>query len=78
MDNAHIEANEVLVDCRSVWKIFGNRAAAAIEAVEKRGLSKTDVLKEFNCVVGVSGADLQVRRGESTAFVTISGLTDKG
>ena len=73
MDNAHIEANEVLVDCRSVWKIFGNRAAAAIEAVEKRGLSKTDVLKEFNCVVGVSGADLQVRRGEIFCIMGLSG-----
>ena len=40
MDNTHNQANEVLVDCRSVWKIFGTRAAAAIEAVEKRGLSK--------------------------------------
>ena len=29
-------------------------------------------------VEALQGVSLQVRRGESTAFVTISGLTDKG
>ena len=73
MDNTHNQANEVLVDCRSVWKIFGGRAAAAIEAVEKRGLSKTEILKEFNCVVGVSDANIQVRRGEIFCIMGLSG-----
>ena len=66
-------ANEVLVDCRSVWKIFGTRAAAAIDAVEKRGLSKKQILQEFNCVVGVSDANLQVRRGEIFCIMGLSG-----
>ena len=67
------DASEVLVDCRSVWKIFGNRSAAAIEAVEKRGLSKKEVLQEFNCVVGVSDANLQVHRGEIFCIMGLSG-----
>jgi len=73
MDNTHNQANEVLVDCRSVWKIFGSRAAAAIEAVEKRGLTKKEILKEFNCVVGVSDASLQVCRGEIFCIMGLSG-----
>lgn len=72
-NTAQTDANEILVDCRSVWKIFGHRAADAIEAVEKRGLSKKDVLKEFNCVVGVSDANLQVRRGEIFCIMGLSG-----
>ncbi len=73
MNIAHKDVSEILVDCRSVWKIFGTRAAAAIEAVETRGLSKKDILKEFNCVVGVSDANLQVRRGEIFCIMGLSG-----
>ncbi len=73
MNTTHNDANEVLVDCRSVWKIFGSRAKAAIEAVRQRGLSKTQVLQEFNCVVGVSDASLQVRRGEIFCIMGLSG-----
>ncbi|WP_338279449.1 quaternary amine ABC transporter ATP-binding protein [Sinorhizobium sp. KGO-5] len=73
MNNAQNDANEVLVDCQSVWKIFGSRASAAIEAVEKRGLSKKEVLQEFNCVVGVADANLQVRRGEIFCVMGLSG-----
>ena len=65
MDNA----SEVLVDCQNVWKIFGARANAAVKAVSERGLSKKQVLQEFNCVVGVSDAHLQVRRGDHRAPV---------
>lgn len=67
------EADEVLVDCRSVWKVFGDRAPAAIEAITQRGLSKKQILQEFNCVVGVSDASLQVRRGEIFCIMGLSG-----
>jgi glycine betaine/proline transport system ATP-binding protein len=68
-----LDANEVLVDCQNVWKIFGARAPAAIKAVAERGLSKKQVLQEFNCVVGVSDASLQVRRGEIFCVMGLSG-----
>ncbi|WP_348272176.1 ATP-binding cassette domain-containing protein [Ensifer sp. LC54] len=66
-------ANEVLVDCQNVWKIFGARAPAAIRAVEERGLSKKQILEEFDCVVGVANANLQVRRGEIFCIMGLSG-----
>ncbi|MBB4570923.1 quaternary amine ABC transporter ATP-binding protein [Rhizobium leucaenae] len=66
-------ANEILVDCRNVWKIFGARAPAAVKAVSERGLSKKQVLDEFNCVVGVADASLQVRRGEIFCIMGLSG-----
>lgn len=64
---------DVLLDCRSVWKIFGGRAPAAARAVKERGLGKTEVLKEFGCVVGVSDATLEVRRGEIFCVMGLSG-----
>jgi glycine betaine/proline transport system ATP-binding protein len=66
-------ADEVLVDCRNLWKIFGGKASAAMNAIERRGLTKTQVLQEFECVVGVSDASLQVRRGEIFCIMGLSG-----
>ncbi|MCZ4431437.1 glycine betaine/L-proline ABC transporter ATP-binding protein [Agrobacterium sp. SOY23] len=67
------EPNEVLVDCQNVWKIFGARAQAAVKAVSERGLSKKQILEDFDCVVGVSDASLQVRRGEIFCIMGLSG-----
>ena len=66
-------ADEILVDCQNVWKIFGDRSVAAMDAIEKRRLTKTQVLQEFECVVGVSDASLQVRRGEIFCIMGLSG-----
>jgi len=73
MINATKDAGEVLVECRNVWKIFGGRAAQAVKAVEERGLSKRQILQDFDCVVGVSDANLQVRRGEIFCIMGLSG-----
>lgn len=64
---------DILLDCRSVWKIFGPRAPVALQAVRERGLGKTEVLKEFGCVVGVSDATFEVRRGEIFCIMGLSG-----
>lgn len=67
------DASDVLIDCQSLWKIFGTRAKAAVEAVKEKGLSKKQILTDFNCVVGVSDASLQVRRGEIFCIMGLSG-----
>jgi glycine betaine/proline transport system ATP-binding protein len=66
-------ADDVLLDCRSAWKIFGDKASAAMKAVVERGLGKREVLQEFNCVVGVSEATIEVRRGEIFCIMGLSG-----
>lgn len=73
MKTAMNDSNEVLIDCQNVWKIFGARAPAAIQAVADRGLSKKQILQDFNCVVGVSDASLHVRRGEIFCIMGLSG-----
>ncbi len=73
MSTAISDTSEVLVECRNVWKIFGARATAAVKAVSERGLSKRQVLQDFDCVVGVSDASLKVHRGEIFCIMGLSG-----
>ena len=68
-----MESNEILIDCQSVWKVFGERSAEAIRSIAERGLTKREILKQYNCVVGVSDATLQVRRGEIFCIMGLSG-----
>ncbi|MFC3568822.1 quaternary amine ABC transporter ATP-binding protein [Paracoccus simplex] len=67
------DTSDVLIDCQSVWKVFGDRNAEAIRAITERGLTKKDILQYYNCVVGVSDATLQVRRGEIFCIMGLSG-----
>ncbi|MDP5307563.1 quaternary amine ABC transporter ATP-binding protein [Paracoccus spongiarum] len=66
-------STEVLIDCRNLWKVFGDRSKEAIASITQRGLSKTQILQEFNCVVGVSDASLKVHRGEIFCIMGLSG-----
>lgn len=67
------DTTEALIDCQSLWKIFGDRAEDAIRAVSQQGATKAEVLRQFNCVVGVQSAELQVRRGEIFCIMGLSG-----
>lgn len=73
MASATNDTSEVLIDCQSLWKVFGDKSAQAMQAIASRGLSKTEVLREFDCVVGVSNANLQVRKGEIFCVMGLSG-----
>ncbi|MHC5307459.1 quaternary amine ABC transporter ATP-binding protein [Bartonella sp. LJL80] len=68
-----IVSDEILIDCQSVWKIFGHHVERAVDAVTQQGLNKTQILNDYNCVVGVSNADLQVKRGEIFCIMGLSG-----
>ena len=56
--------DDTVVEISNVWKIFGSKADEALQAVQSRGLSKAEVLSEFNAVVGVADVSLSVKRGE--------------
>ena len=73
MNTQNPEIHDVLIDCQSVWKVFGAKAPQALKAISDRGLSKTQVLHEFECVVGVSDVSLQVRKGEIFCIMGLSG-----
>jgi len=65
--------SEDVVVLEKVWKIFGDRADEAMQAVEARGLSKPEVLEEFSCVVGIADCSFNVKRGEIFCVMGLSG-----
>lgn len=56
-----------------VWKVFGDRADLALTAIQERGLSKEEVLREFGCVVGIADVSFSVPRGEIFCVMGLSG-----
>ncbi len=61
------------IDLSGVWKIFGERAAEALVDIRANGVSKTQVLEKYNCVVGVADASISVRQGEIFCVMGLSG-----
>ena len=65
--------SEDVITLSNVWKIFGDRAMEAMQAIESRGLSKPEVLEEFACVVGIADCSFTVNRGEIFCVMGLSG-----
>ena len=65
--------NEEVIKLENVWKIFGDRADEAMQAVKERGISKPEVLSEFGCVVGIADCSFSVPRGEIFCVMGLSG-----
>jgi len=66
-------ADEHVIELEGVWKIFGERAEEAMQAVETEGLSKPEVLEKFGCVVGIADCSFTVPRGEIFCVMGLSG-----
>jgi len=61
------------IECRNVWKIFGDRADEALEAVKTRGLTKEQIHQEYDCVVAVADATFDAKEGEIFCIMGLSG-----
>ena len=64
---------DTVIEISNIWKIFGKNPQAALDAIRARGLSKAEVLSEFNAVVGVADVSLSVKRGEIFCIMGLSG-----
>ncbi len=62
-----------MIEVSGVWKIFGDRAEEAMAAITSEGLGKAEVLKRFDCVVGVADATFEVSEGEIFCVMGLSG-----
>ncbi len=67
------EESEGVVVTKGVWKIFGEQATAAMEAVRQEQLSKAEVLERYQAVVGVKDVSISVGRGEIFCIMGLSG-----
>ena len=61
----------VKLECRSVWKLFGNRGPAVFRATG--GKPSDDVLAAEHLVAGVRDVTLRVHEGESFVIMGLSG-----
>ena len=66
-------SNDTVIEISNVWKIFGEKPEQALKAIHERGLTKSEVLAEFNSVVGVADVSLSVKRGEIFCIMGLSG-----
>ena len=65
--------NDTMIQVNNVWKIFGVNAAEAMQAVTEEGLSKAEILEQYNAVVGVANVSFDVKRGEIFCVMGLSG-----
>lgn len=65
--------SDIVIEIADVWKIFGDNADEAFKAIKAEGLSKAQVLEQYNCVVGVADVSLDVGRGEIFCVMGLSG-----
>ena len=63
----------VPIECRKLWKIYGERDKEALEAIQREGIGKEEVLSRFGCAVGVVDASFSVNEGEIFCIMGLSG-----
>lgn len=61
------------IECRGLWKIFGTRAAEALDSARNSGAGKDELIDRFGCVVGVADANFAVQPGEIFCIMGLSG-----
>ena len=61
------------IKIENVWKIFGNTSTEALDAIQNKGISKTEALEEYNSVIGVSNVSFDVKQGEIFCVMGLSG-----
>jgi len=62
-----------VIECRHVWKVFGERSAEAVAAAKTGTHDKDRVLEEFACVLAVADINFQVFEGEVFCIMGFSG-----
>ncbi len=61
------------IECKNLWKIYGEKDQEALRAIREEGLTKADVLERYNCAVGVVDASFSVDEGEIFCVMGLSG-----
>lgn len=62
-----------VVECRDVWKIFGDPGPEALAAARSGRYDKETLLKQYGCVTAVTGATFSVAEGETFCIIGLSG-----
>ncbi|MGE4248875.1 MAG: glycine betaine/L-proline ABC transporter ATP-binding protein [Parvibaculaceae bacterium] len=73
MEHTSDKQSPMPVECRGLWKVYGRRADAAVAAIREKNLTKEEVARQFDCVVGVRDVSFAVRPHEMFCIMGLSG-----
>ena len=68
-----MDSSSSAIKIENVWKVFGNTSLEALDAIQNKGISKTEALEEYNSVIGVSDVSFDVNQGEIFCVMGLSG-----
>ena len=68
-----MDSSSSAIKIENVWKVFGNTSSKALDAIQNKGISKTEALEEYNSVIGVSDVSFDVNQGEIFCVMGLSG-----
>jgi glycine betaine/proline transport system ATP-binding protein len=66
-------SEDVLIEVRNLYKIFGPHARERALPLLEQGMSKADILERTGCTVGINDASFSVRRREIFVIMGLSG-----
>ena len=64
---------DIAIKLSNVWKVFGQHAMMAYQAIQHENLSKADILSRYDAVLGVADVSLEVKKGEIFCIMGLSG-----
>ena len=62
-----------VIECRNLWKIFGDKASKVLELARAGKIGKDEAREKYGCVIGVSDASFVVERSEIFCIMGLSG-----
>ena len=68
-----MDSSSSAIKIENVWKVFGNTSPEALDAIQNKGISKTEALEKYNSVIGVSDVSFDVKQGEIFCVMGLSG-----
>ena len=72
MENQN-DSQAPVIECRGLWKIFGDKSAKVLELARNGGLGKDEAREQYDCVIGVRDASFSVARSEIFCIMGLSG-----
>jgi len=66
-------SSTVQIECKNLWKIYGDRAQEAFTALNSKHISKDEIRDQFDCVLGVKDVTFHVETGEIFCVMGLSG-----
>jgi glycine betaine/proline transport system ATP-binding protein len=66
-------SEDVIVEVKGLYKIFGHKAKERALPMVKEGISKADILAKTGCTVGINNASFSVRKREIFVIMGLSG-----